>query len=263
MKLNYRDRIILLVLIGVVILIAGFFGLIKPKYKDIKSNTDQRDTVQAEWDGLDEKIQQIPELEKDIKAIKADADKLSANFYTGNDIAEGTLSGFIEPYQVDKFMQEVIDKSNVKIMNLEVGKLSDAQLSYYCYTPVVPVTAILDLADLNNNYSMEILKKMAESTALALRPKENLYVQQYGVNVKATKENLWKFMEEINNLNKSINIESVQIMDTDFGVDFETGKMKENVETQKDSSGKDVGVTTATIVINIYSVYNLDEPNFN
>ena len=38
MKLNYRDRVILLAVIAIVVLLGGFFGLIKPKFNDIKEN---------------------------------------------------------------------------------------------------------------------------------------------------------------------------------------------------------------------------------
>ena len=67
-------------------------------------------------------------------------------------------------------------------------------------------------------------------------------------------------MDEINKLDKSIVIESVSIADTDFGTNPETKQLLEEAETQKDSTGKDVGVSQATIIVNIYSVYELDEP---
>ncbi|MDD7185262.1 MAG: hypothetical protein PUH54_06265, partial [Oscillospiraceae bacterium] len=108
MKLNYRDRVILLIIIALVILLGGFFGLIKPRYNDIKENKSTRDTVQAEWDGLDAKIQQIPVLRENIKTTKADADKISELFYTGKDIADGNLISFMQPYQLDQYMQEIM-----------------------------------------------------------------------------------------------------------------------------------------------------------
>lgn len=260
MKLNYRDRVILLIIIAVVILLGGFFGLIKPRYNDIKENKAARDTVQAEWDGLDAKIQQIPTLRENIKSTKADADKISAMFYTGADIADGNLISFMQPYQLDKYMQDIMDKANLKVMTLEAGSIQDTSFDYYYYTPVVPTTAILDLADLNGNYSAEISRKLEESNAISERTPENLFVQQYGVNVKATKDDLWNFMKTIHEMNKAIRIDSISISDTNFGTDPETGKLLPEAEKMKDASGKEAGVSQVTMVLNLYSVYELDEP---
>ena len=38
MKLNYRDKVILLVLLSIIIVVAGIFGLINPKNEDIKTD---------------------------------------------------------------------------------------------------------------------------------------------------------------------------------------------------------------------------------
>ncbi len=260
MKLNYRDRVILLIIIALVILIGGFFGLIKPRYNDIKENKATRDTVQAEWDGLDAKIQQIPTLRENIKSTKADADKISELFYTGKDIADGNLISFMQPYQLDQYMQEIMDKANLKVMSMEAGSIQDSTLDYYYYTPTVPTTAILDLADLNGNYTAEISKKFEESNALSERTPENVLVQQYGVNVKATKDDLWNFMTTISEMNKAIRIDSISILDTNFGTDPETGKLLPDAEKMKDASGKEAGVSQVTMILNLYSVYELDEP---
>lgn len=272
MKLNYRDRVILLIIIALVIILGGFFGLIKPRYNDIKENKATRDTVQAEWDGLDAKIQQIPTLRDNIKTTKADADEISKMFYTassfkdadGNSLLGDELISSIQPYQLDKYMQKIMDEANLKVMTMEAGSIQDTTFDYYYYTPTVPTTAILDLADLNGNYTAEIAKKFEESNAIAERTVENVFVQQYGVNVKATKDDLWNFMTTINDMDKAIRIDSISISDTDFGTDPETGKLLPESETMKskygDSAGKDSGISQVTMVLNLYSVYELDEP---
>ena len=246
MKLNYRDRVILLAVIAIVVLLGGFFGLIKPKFNDIKENKTTRDSVQQEWDGLDAKIQQIPTLRDDI--------------FSGEEVADGNLISFMQPYQLDKYMQSIMDESNLKVMSMEAGSIQDSTLDYYYYTPTVPTTAILDLADLNGNYTAEISKKLEESNALSERVPENLFVQQYGVSVKATKDDLWNFMEKIHEMNKAIRIDSISISDTNFGVDPSTGKLSATAEKMKDASGKEAGVSEVTMVLNLYSVYELDEP---
>lgn len=268
MKLNYRDRVILLVVIALIIIIGGFFGLIKPRYNDIKENKVQRDTVQAEWDGLDAKIQQIPTLRTAVQDTKKEADAISDKFYTassfkdvdGNLLLGDELISAIKPYQLDKYMQTIVDECGFTVLSMEAGEIGDTTLEYYYYTPVVPTTAILDLADLNGNYTAEIEAKFEESNAIAERTQEHLFVQQYGINVKTTKEQLWNFMQKIYETDKTIRVDSINILDVNFGIDSETGKLAEGIETTKDSSGQTVGYSTATIVLNLYSVYELDEP---
>jgi len=257
MKLNYRDRVILLIILSAVILIAGFVGLVKPRYGDIQDNKVKRDEVQAEWDGLDAKIQQIPTMQENVKKTKSDADKISEKFYSSADFQQlgDDPMGFMKTYMLDQFMQEYVNECNIKIVNMEVSDITDTTLDYYYYTPIVPATAILDLADLNGNYTKKISEKLAESNALSERTKENLFVQQYGISVDTTKDNLWKFMEKISSLDKSIIIDSVNIVDTDFGIDPATGKLRPDAEQ---IDGK--GVTNATIVVSVYSAYKLDEP---
>ncbi len=255
MKLNYRDRVILLIVIAVVILVGGFVGLIKPRYSDITENKARRDEVQEEWDGLDAKIQQIPTLRESIKQTKASADDLAKNFYSGEDLVNGELIGFMKPYQLDQYMQSIVDESKIKVVSMEAGEIADTTLNYYYYTPVVPTTAILDLADLNGNYSTEIKEKFKESDAISQRVPGNLFCQQYGINVKATKENLRSFMTKINEMDKAIRIDSISIADINFGTDPETGKPVAGAET---IDGE--GISQVTMVLNLYSVYKLDEP---
>lgn len=249
MKLTYRDRIILLVLIAAVILIGGFFGLIKPRYNDIKENKQALTAAEEEWNGLDAKIQQIPGMKDKITEIYNASTKLSDDFQ----------KEYKETEDLDKYMQKIVDECKLKISNLEVGAAGDTTLEYYYYTPVIPTTAIFDLADINGNYAKEVNKKLEESNALSQRTAENLLMQQYGISFKSTQENLWKFMDEIDK-EKSMVIESVNIADTDFGVNPETGELIEGVETQTDSTGKTVGVSQVTLIVDIYSVYELDKP---
>lgn len=250
MKLTYRDRVILLVVIALVILVGGFALLIKPRYDDIQKNKKTLDTVQAEWDGYDAKIQEIPQLRDKITEVYNDSKALSDDFYTE----------YMQPHELDQFMQEIVDKCNLRIAGLEVGTASNASFEYYYHTPTIPAVAIFDLADINGEYSLELAKTLEESAVISARNVEEVLVQQYGISFKSTKENLYKFMEEINKLDKSIVIQSVNITDTNYGTNPVTGELLPTAETQKDSTGKDVGVSAATIVVNVYSVYELDEP---
>ena len=97
MKLNYRDKIILGVLLAVVILLLGFFLLIKPKKADIDSDKAELTKVQQEKDEIDAKIAEIKPLQKQIKETYDDTTKLTGDFVAYNDINN--------PRKIDQYMQ--------------------------------------------------------------------------------------------------------------------------------------------------------------
>ena len=56
MKLNYRDKVILGVVLAVLILLLGFFFLIKPKNEEIQEDEQTLATKQAEQADLEARI---------------------------------------------------------------------------------------------------------------------------------------------------------------------------------------------------------------
>ena len=69
MKLNYRDLVILGILLALAILIAGFFLLIKPKNEEIKSNKASLATLEEERSQIEDKIREIEPLKQDIESV--------------------------------------------------------------------------------------------------------------------------------------------------------------------------------------------------
>ena len=106
MKLNYRDKIILGVLLAVVILLLGFFLLIKPKKADIESDKATLTQVQQQKDEIDAKIAEIKPLQKQIKETYDDTTKLTGDFVAYNDINN--------PRKIDQYMQHFCEDCEVK-----------------------------------------------------------------------------------------------------------------------------------------------------
>ncbi len=76
MKLNYRERMILLGVIAVAIILIGIFALIRPKINDIKSDNAKLDEVKAQWSEIESKINEIEPLQKSIKDTYSDSIKI-------------------------------------------------------------------------------------------------------------------------------------------------------------------------------------------
>ncbi|MCI1268917.1 MAG: hypothetical protein LKG21_03340 [Ruminococcus sp.] len=254
MKLNYRDRIIAMVLIAIVILIGGFFGLIRPKSKDITESQAARTQKQEEWDALDQKIKQNPILEKAIMNTYEDSQKLVADFPAEQDFA----------YQLDQYMQPIMDKCNLQVSDMEAGDSNTTTLNYYFVTPKVLDSALIDAADINGKKAEAANAKTDQNTVLSERTAETVISRQYGVTVKGTKQNLWKFLDEMKNLNKAIVIESVSINDYKFNTPDEA-KLEfdkaTGLPTNADPTIVDEGYSSITLVIDFYSVSAMEKPD--
>ena len=68
MKLNYRDKVILAVVLALIVLIGGFFGLIKPKSNEIKENKATLAARQAERQTKSERSQKSSPSQKKSKS---------------------------------------------------------------------------------------------------------------------------------------------------------------------------------------------------
>ena len=254
MKLNYRDRIIAMVLIAIIILLGGFFGLIRPKSKDITESQAARTAKQMEWDALDQKIKENPKLAKNILDSYDKSQKLVNDFPTKQDFS----------YQLDQFMQPLVDKCNVKIADMEAGAINTATLNYYFIQPTALDSAIIDAADVNGKKTDSSNYVSEQDYVLSQRTAETVLTRQYGITAKVTRQNLFKFLDEVKALNKAVIVDSVSIDNYKFNTpddaklefDKTTG-----LPTNADATIPDEGYANVTLVINFYSVTPMDKPN--
>lgn len=241
MKLNYRDLVILGILLAIAILVAGFFLLIKPKNEEIKSNKASLATLEQERSEVDSKVAEIEPLKTEIKGIYNDTMKLSDPFVDYNSI--------VNARKLDQYMQHFAEDCKVKVMTLNASELTTNQLSYYYFTPLFLAEDQLAQADLNGNRQEAINAAKAESNALSTRTAENVISGQYSISVTGKKEDIWNYMKALEEQEETIIINSVTLGNVEFK------------ETPGQRTGNDDEEATAQFVITLYSVYDLAEPN--
>lgn len=247
MKFSYRDKMILIGLATAVIVLLGVFLGIKPTIKNIKDDKAELKKVEEEWTEKKAKIDKIPGLQEDINTTYEASKKLSEEFISRDVFgAEYTNDG--STFKVDKFLQEHLDECNIEVRTLDIGAPNIAEIGYYYNTPSVLTSSMLDAADVNGNYSEQIDDIKAESNSLSQRSREPVIRTQYGVSAKATKEDIWKFMDKIKSLDTTILIDTVTIADFTFGEDLE----------QVDPEDRDK--SDVSFVISAYSVFPMDKP---
>ena len=261
MKLNYRDKIIAGILLAIVILLVGFFVPVKNINKQNKADKKtlaEKQEIKADYEA---KIAQIPKLQESIKKIYSEASDATKIFVPLDDVQS--------QIKVDNYMQKYADECKVKIKNLELGATTIAPLDYYYSSSTDTLYDLRAQADVNGNLQKEYEESVAESTALSQRAKESVIKTQYALKVSGTKQNVWKYLEAIKNFDKAVVINSVNLTDYSFGknaakqagVELPESKDGEEVSVNA-GEGKEIkNVSDAQIIISIYSVIEMEEPN--
>ncbi|SEK53231.1 hypothetical protein SAMN02910353_00826 [Ruminococcus sp. YRD2003] len=256
MKLNYRDKIILGALLAFVILLAGFFLLIKPKYTAIKDDKAALTKAEQERDDVDAKISEIKPLQERIKKTYDDTVTLTNDFVAYNDMYNAR--------KVDQYMQHFAEDNEVKILNLNATDVGSGSVDYYYFTPTFVGDDLLKAADLNGDRQAANAELSAESDSLKDRTKENILSSNYTIAVTGTRENIWNYLKAIEDQDKTIIINNVSLngiiispeqyeKQADFlGVEL-SDEEKEMLEDDAEVS--------AQFTITLYSVYDLSEPN--
>lgn len=245
MKLNYRDLVILGILLALAILIAGFFLLIKPTNEEIQSNKSTLASLQEEQAKVDSTIAEIEPLKADITSVYNDTLKMSESFVDYNNIFNAR--------KLDQYMQHFAEECEVKIMNLSANDLGTGTLSYYYFTPSFLAEDQLSQADLNGDYQSANDALRTESDTISARTQESVLLGQYSISVTAEdKENIWNYMKAIEEQEETIIINSVSLGNIEI---------KENPDNASGNNDDEKPEPTAQFVVSLYSVYDLAQPD--
>ena len=258
MKLNYRDKVILAIVIALIILIAGFFALIRPKSKEIEENKATLAAKQSEKAEIEDRIAKIEPLTNEINDTYDDTNKIAKLFVPMDEVNN--------PVALDEYMQELANENEVRINTVELGETSVQQLDYYYFTSNDVGGDLRSSADFSGELQAQYDAQTAESTALSSRTTESVLETQYGVNIKGTKENVWNYIKAIADIDEAVMINSVNISDYTFGAEGETitltpAEGEEGEAITLTLSGDENGESDVQMVISIYSVYTMTKPN--
>lgn len=262
MKLTYRDKVILAVVLAVAICVGGFFGLIKPKRQEIKDNQATLETLEKEKTEIERKIKRIKKVEENINTTWDESKKNTAVF-----VDEELIK---QPKLLDEYMYNYAEKAKVRVTELKADELATSAINYY-YRPYLEVaTALRENADINGTMLAKVSEESADSMYISSRNVENIMSSRYGLTVEGTLENVWKYFKEIEKIDEAIIITSVSMSELDEE-EKEDDKAAnpagaQNAQQEKEESKqpqnweKDT-LVEANIVIQLYSVYEMEEPD--
>lgn len=270
MKLTYRDKVILAIVLAIAIFVAGFFGLIKPKSTAIKDNEATLENLEKEKTEIERKIKRIKTVSNNIdksylkgeenRAVFVDVDLIGST----NSLTGGTK-------KLDEYMYDYAEKAHVKITELKADPTTASALNYY-YKPYVEVAgALRESADINGNLQQEIAKESEDSNYIASRGVENIMSTRYGVTIEGKKKEIWDYFSRIEDIDSAVLITSVslskaEVQDEDKKAtpatpEGQTPQPNTSTSSDQPENWDDDTVLEASIVIQLYSVYGMEEPD--
>lgn len=250
-EMSNRDKLIIIIITIIAVLVAGFFALIRPKYKALVNDTATLVATQAEWDGIEAKLNAIPGLKDNITEIYNDSSK-TAKIFVNEAFADVNKTYSTEKVNaaIDEHIQSAIDESNLKVSSFSISGAASSSISYIYYTPNIVTYSLLEAADVNGNYAEEITEKLRTATTLNERTVAEVMTNSVAMSVTGKKEDLMTFLDKIKDDKNAILVQSVDISDYTFSGGLEEEEVQqqpqvvEQVEPQLDDEGNPIEVET-------------------
>jgi hypothetical protein len=283
--MSYRDKMIILIISIIIILVAGFFALIRPTYDTLVTDTSTYESTKTEWDGIKQKLDAIPTLKETITTAYNDANKDASIFVNDafGDYKDSLQTEHVS-YLVDKYIQPAVDTSQLVVAEMAIGTAGSTNMEYYYYTPNVLTYALIEAADINGNYAQKASDALATSTLIEERQAAELLATNIDLSVAGQRENLMAFLDAIKADKNAILVDKVSISDYTFTTGTETEEAAAPAapaEPQLDEEGNPIpteapaaapaagetvapgeGVSAMEVNIMFYAAKEIDKPDF-
>lgn len=240
MKFGYRDRIILMVVIVLVILGVGIFGFIKPQRDKMKKAEQQLATASADWDMQLREFDRIEPIQK----------KIDRKYNEGAEFAE-KFTDEMTDVELDEFLRnefvntEDMIEDEAKVRNsVSLNADTTSSVSYFYYTPNIVTYPLFEYADLDGSLAESIAEKMRESELLSKRAPQTVGTGTASLVIQMKKENLMNLLDRVDQYAKSHNdammITSVNVEDFNFNKDLGEEEGAANNQPQLDEEGNPI-----------------------
>lgn len=188
MKLSYRDKVIFICAIVIVILVAGFFLFIKPKYQEMTSAKSKLESKEAEKVEVQAKIDTLTPLVEQLKATAEEVQTMQERFLPEQD-----------PYLNEQFIYDILNQNNVEVRSLTTTyTTADVLESYVVYPSNVVAYDLLMQGDLYNELPEEVYNLYNE---IGYAAPENIIIGITNVVVSYVDDfdltNIYKFIDTV------------------------------------------------------------------
>ena len=159
MRLNYRDKVILLILLLVAVWVVGIMFFIKPGIDDINDAKNERESLKATLKERQDKIESQKNLKNEIKESYKKAGKYTECFYD-----------YMLSQDASQLVDDFLDEDEITNLNMEVSEYSSRALVPYAFVTRRITTSndqqVLDYKNAESNVAAEqAASSSADSTA--------------------------------------------------------------------------------------------------
>lgn len=120
LKLSYRDKVIFIVVMIILVLVGGFFLLIKPKFQDVEKAKSNLATKQQQKTDIDTKISTLPGL---IQAMKDSATEIKEKQEIF--LPEG------HPYENENYIRAFLNELDIQLASMNTNYTEALPISRY------------------------------------------------------------------------------------------------------------------------------------
>lgn len=208
MKLNYRDKMILIVVFVLLIIVAGFMLFIKPAIDECSQASSDLESAKVQLSELEDQVDKDKNLAAEIQTLYTSTSQVAANFYD-----------YQVAYKATDKVRELFNVDDVKIKNsnMTISSYGSTVLSPFAYESTATATDFDTKVDEYNNASKtDSSAADANTDANAADTNETAAqtIGYYSLNIQF-KSSLSGFKNFVDNLTtnneKSMVIENVSI----------------------------------------------------
>lgn len=144
MKLNYRDKMILIVVFVLLIIVAGFMLFIKPAIDECSQASSDLESAKVQLSELEDQVDKDKNLAAEIQTLYTSTSQVAANFYD-----------YQVAYKATDKVRELFNVDDVKIKNsnMTISSYGSTVLSPFAYESTAAATDFDTKVDEYNNAS--------------------------------------------------------------------------------------------------------------
>lgn len=144
MKLNYRDKMILIVVFVLLIIVAGFMLFIKPAIDECSQASSDLESAKVQLSELEDQVDKDKNLAAEIQTLYTSTSQVAANFYDYQ-VAYKATNKVCELFNVDDV--------KIKNSNMTISSYGSTVLSPFAYESTATATDFDTKVDEYNNAS--------------------------------------------------------------------------------------------------------------
>ena len=200
MKLNYRDKMILIVVFVLLIIVAGFMLFIKPAIDECSQASSDLESAKVQLSELEDQVDKDKNLAAEIQTLYTSTSQVAANFYD-----------YQVAYKATDKVRELFNVDDVKIKNsnMTISSYGSTVLSPFAYESTATATDFDTKVNEYNNASTADSSAAEDPNAAAGQT-----IGYYSLNIqfKSSLSGFKNFADNLTTNNeKSMVIENVSI----------------------------------------------------